>query len=144
MRVLIIDDHPMFRDAGRRCADLDPLAEAVRPAAARCVGLRDESFDLVLLDLDLPDASAIARAPKRGGRFRGDAGWLCQRARTRTIRRAIEPMPRAISRRTRPATERHGWSADGVPASELLTDTGPRRKIIAAAAERPSSASVKS
>lgn len=66
MKILIVDDHPVMRAGVRSClVDLDPatdfveaanLQEAVR--AAKAAGPAD-SFDLVLLDLALPDRSSV-------------------------------------------------------------------------------------
>lgn len=63
MRVLIVDDHPLFR-AGLIALlyELDSNAVAAEAACIRQVrDLRDrgETFDLVLLDLDLPDGQGL-------------------------------------------------------------------------------------
>lgn len=60
MRVMLIDDHPLILSALQRIVqDLDGEVEVV-PAqtaqAARGVLAEDEDFDLLLLDLTLPDA----------------------------------------------------------------------------------------
>lgn len=60
MRVMLIDDHPLILSALQRIVqDLDGEVEVI-PAqtaeAARGVLAEDEDFDLLLLDLTLPDA----------------------------------------------------------------------------------------
>ena len=64
MRVLIVDDHPLFR-AGLKALlyELDPAIEAAEATSVRDVvaaSERGEDFDLVLLDLDLPDAKGLS------------------------------------------------------------------------------------
>ncbi len=59
MRVLIVDDHPLYRDGVRAfLSEIDPQAEAQEAgslAQARALFVQDPGFDLVLLDLALPD-----------------------------------------------------------------------------------------
>jgi DNA-binding NarL/FixJ family response regulator len=61
MRVMLIDDHPLILSALQRIVqDLDAEVEVVpaqTAAAARGVLAEDEDFDLLLLDLSLPDAN---------------------------------------------------------------------------------------
>jgi DNA-binding NarL/FixJ family response regulator len=66
LRVLIVDDHAKFRRRARRLLELDGL-EVVGEAedgAAALEAARELSPDLVLLDLQLPDASGFDLAPR--------------------------------------------------------------------------------
>ncbi len=63
LTILIVDDHPLVRDALRHAA-----LKAAPGAAVQCVGSmadaetalnEDRGADLVMLDLDLPDASGL-------------------------------------------------------------------------------------
>ena len=62
-QVLIIDDHPMFRDGVElACASLERRPVDIRKASSLSEGLGlvvDVPFDLVLLDLNLPDARGL-------------------------------------------------------------------------------------
>jgi DNA-binding NarL/FixJ family response regulator len=64
MKILIIDDHPLMRDAlARVLADLDPAAVVREVAEPRTAFERIESepdLDLVLLDLALPGTHGLA------------------------------------------------------------------------------------
>jgi len=147
MRVLIIDDHPMFRDAlAGLMRDLDPQVEVVEAGSrAAALALRDDNFDLVLLDLDLPDASAqsLDALVEIKSVFESSAVVVVSaRADVHTIRRAIELDASGYFPKTHDqAGMERGLRlvlSDGVYLPpELLTDSGSRREdIIAAAAER--------
>ncbi len=61
-RILIVDDHPLLADGLKSLLTEYRLSEAPATAssAAECRrALRSGSFDLVLLDINLPDASGI-------------------------------------------------------------------------------------
>lgn len=63
MRILIADDHPLYRDALEHVVnDVFPSATIVSCASQEevfDVVQNDESFDLILLDLKLPDATGF-------------------------------------------------------------------------------------
>ncbi len=75
LRILVVDDHPLFRSAVRSMAlDAAPEVEVLE-AASGCEALAllggDRPIDLILLDLELPDMRgdevlAAARAQSRG------------------------------------------------------------------------------
>jgi len=148
MRVLIIDDHPMFRDAlAGLMRDLEPdveVMEAGSPAGA--LALRDEPFELVLLDLDLPDATAQsldALAEVKAAFEASSVVVVSARADTQTIRTAIELGASGYFPKTHDqAGMERGLRlvpSDGVYLPpELLTVSGPqgREDMLAVAAER--------
>jgi len=148
MRVLIIDDHPMFRDAlAGLMRDLDPDVEVVEAGSrAGALALRDEPFELVLLDLDLPDASpqSLDALVEVKAAFEASAVVVVSaRADAHTIRRAIELDASGYFPKTHDqAGMERGLRlvlSDGVYLPpELLTDTGSQRRedIVAAAADR--------
>jgi DNA-binding NarL/FixJ family response regulator len=71
-RILIVDDHPGFRASARRMLEaggFDVVGEADDGAAA-VVAAGDLAPDLVLLDVQLPDASGIDLA----GRLSANGG----------------------------------------------------------------------
>lgn len=77
MRVLIIDDHPLYR-AGVRAllSGLDPDLTAVDVASvAEALRLADaaESFDLVLLDMNLPGTNRLEALKQIKARFESAA-----------------------------------------------------------------------
>jgi DNA-binding NarL/FixJ family response regulator len=148
MRVLIIDDHPMFRDAlAGLMRDLDPDVEVVEAGSrAGALALRDEPFELVLLDLDLPDASpqSLDALVEVKAAFEASAVVVVSaRADAHTIRRAIELDASGYFPKTHnQAGMERGLRlvlSDGVYLPpELLADTGSQRRedIVAAAADR--------
>jgi len=148
MRVLIIDDHPMFRDAlAGLMRDLDPDVEVVEAGSrAGALALRDEPFELVLLDLDLPDASpqSLDALVEVKAAFEASAVVVVSaRADAHTIRRAIELDASGYFPKTHDqAGMERGLRlvlSDGVYLPpELLTDTGSQRRedIVASAADR--------
>ena len=148
MRVLIVDDHPMFRDAlAGLMRDLDPATEVTEAATrASALALRNEGFDLVLLDLDLPDASSqsLEALIEVKAAFEASAVVVVSaRADSHTIRRAIELNASGYFPKTHDqAGMERGLRlvlSDGVYLPpELLTDIGsaPREDIVALAAAR--------
>ena len=148
MRVLIIDDHPMLRDAlAGLMRDLEPdvkIEEAGSRAGA--LALCDEPFDLVLLDLDLPDATAqsLDALVEVKATFEASAVVVVSaRADAHTIRRAIELGASGYFPKTHDqAGMERGLRlvlSDGVYLPpELLTASGPQRRedVVVAAAER--------
>lgn len=148
MRVLIVDDHPMFRDAlAGLVRDLDSTTEVIEAASrASALALRNEAFDLVLLDLDLPDASSqsLDALVEVKAAFEASAVVVVSaRADAHTIRRAIELNASGYFPKTHDqAGMERGLRlvlSDGVYLPpELLTDAGsrPREDIVAAAAAR--------
>lgn len=62
VRILVVDDHPLFRDGVRTAlsgeADLEVVAEA-HDVASALARVADDPPDVVLMDLNLPDASGI-------------------------------------------------------------------------------------
>jgi DNA-binding NarL/FixJ family response regulator len=148
MRVLIVDDHPMFRDAlAGLMRDLDPATEVIEAASrAGALALRNEGFDLVLLDLDLPDASpqSLDALIEVKAAFEASAVVVVSaRADAHTIRRAIELNASGYFPKTHDqAGMERGLRlvlSDGVYLPpELLTDTGsqPREDVITEAATR--------
>jgi DNA-binding NarL/FixJ family response regulator len=148
MRVLIIDDHPMFRDAlAGLMRDLHPGVEVVEAGSrAAALAVRDEPFDLVLLDLDLPDASprSLDALVEVKAAFEASAVVVVSaQADGRTIRRAIELDASGYFPKTHDqAAMERGLRlvlSDGVYLPpELLTDSGPKRReeILADAAMR--------
>jgi len=64
LRCLIVDDHPLMR--GAICQHLEALGDAIRTEAAASLAeaqrrmSAEPRFDLVLLDLNLPDTTATA------------------------------------------------------------------------------------
>ena len=83
IRVMVVDDHPMWRDAVARDlteAGYDVVATAADGAQALRVTAAARP-DVVVLDLQLPDMSGVEvtrglRAPRGGPR----ACWSCRRA----------------------------------------------------------------
>jgi DNA-binding NarL/FixJ family response regulator len=148
MRVLIIDDHPMFRDAlAGLMRDLDPNVEVVEAGSrAGALALRDEPFDLVLLDLDLPDASveSLDALVEIKAAFEASAVVVVSaRADAHTIRRAVELdasgyFPKSHDQASMERGLRLVLSDGVYLPPELLTDTGQERRedILAAAADR--------
>lgn len=71
-RVLIVDDHPLFRDALETALDRAFSGEATTQHAAclsdAIAALVDASYDLVLLDLTLSDASGFSGLTDLQGR----------------------------------------------------------------------------
>jgi DNA-binding NarL/FixJ family response regulator len=148
MRVLIIDDHPMFRDAlASLMRDLDPQVEVVEAGSrTSALAMRDERFDLVLLDLDLPDASPrpLDALVEVKAAFEASAVVVVSvLADAHTVRTAIELDASGYFPKTHDqAGMERGLQlvlSDGVYLPpELLTSTGPQRRedIVAAAASR--------
>jgi DNA-binding NarL/FixJ family response regulator len=73
MRVLIVDDHPLFR-AGLKALvfELDSEIETAEAATLRDVQDahdRGESFDLILLDMNLPDGNGVEALARVKGAF---------------------------------------------------------------------------
>ncbi|MCU6454560.1 response regulator transcription factor [Sphingomonas sp. A2-49] len=72
-RVLIADDHPLVRDGLRTVIsvafDQTELFEASSIAEAQAVIEREGDFDLVLLDLNMPDADGFAGLATLRARF---------------------------------------------------------------------------
>ena len=148
MRVLIVDDHPMFRDAlAGLMRDLDPTTEVIEASSrAGALALRNEDFALVLLDLDLPDASSqsLDALVEVKAAFEASAVVVVSaRADAYTIRRAIELNAAGYFPKTHDqAGMERGLRlvlSDGVYLPpELLTDVGsqPREEVVAAAATR--------
>lgn len=67
MRVVIVDDHPVYRQGLRAVIDATPGIELVGDAATGHEALtlvRDQRPDVVLLDLHLPDVSGIEIAQR--------------------------------------------------------------------------------
>jgi DNA-binding NarL/FixJ family response regulator len=75
MRVLIVDDHPLFRTGLKALLfELDPAietAEATSVSDVILAGERGEAFDLVLLDLDLPDSKGLSGLQRVRAAFEG-------------------------------------------------------------------------
>jgi DNA-binding NarL/FixJ family response regulator len=148
MRVLIIDDHPMFRDAlAGLMRDLNPMVEVVEAGSrAGALALRDEHFNLVLLDLDLPDSSvhSLDALVEIKAAFEASAVVVVSaRADAHTIRRAIELNASGYFPKTHDqAGMERGLRlvlSDGVYLPpELLTDTASQRRedVITVAATR--------
>ena len=77
MKVLVVDDHPLIREALRNVlAELDAkceLLESADSAGALRIAAARPDIDLVLLDLNLPDSEgfttleAVAPAPSGNG-----------------------------------------------------------------------------
>lgn len=63
MKVLVVDDHTLIREALRNVlAELEPgtrVVEAADGEAALAAAARERNFDLVLLDLNLPDMEGL-------------------------------------------------------------------------------------
>lgn len=62
IRVLIVDDHPLYRRGTRAALDGRPgiaVIDAVGTAAEALASARDLAPDIVLLDINLPDRSGI-------------------------------------------------------------------------------------
>jgi DNA-binding NarL/FixJ family response regulator len=148
MRVLIVDDHPMFRDAlAGLMRDLDPTTEVIEASSrAGALAVRNEDFDLVLLDLDLPDASALSldALVEVKAAFEASAVVVVSAcADAHTIRKAIELNASGYFPKTHDqAGMERGLRlvlSDGVYLPpELLTDAGSqaREDIVAVAATR--------
>jgi DNA-binding NarL/FixJ family response regulator len=78
MRVLVADDHPLFRDGLRTLAALEPELELVAEAAtgSEAVSLATElEPDVVVMDLHMPDLNGI-EATRRIVEARPDVGVL--------------------------------------------------------------------
>ncbi|WP_158772737.1 response regulator [Cobetia sp. L2A1] len=86
-RVLIADDHPLFRDAISRTLSMQTSShDAVRTSAPACelleaaslsealalIEVHADTLDLLLLDLDLPDSHGLEGLV----RLRAEADWL--------------------------------------------------------------------
>lgn len=62
MRILVVDDHPLMAEAlgmAMRALDREAQVETVDHLAAAVARASDESFDLCLLDLGLPDCAGL-------------------------------------------------------------------------------------
>jgi signal transduction histidine kinase/DNA-binding response OmpR family regulator/CHASE3 domain sensor protein len=60
-RVLIVEDDPVQRDAVRRLLGSDEVETVTAATAAEClILLKDQTFDCMVLDLSLPDASGYS------------------------------------------------------------------------------------
>jgi two-component system, NarL family, nitrate/nitrite response regulator NarL len=63
VRIVIADDHPMFRDGLRRLLESEPgfevVGEVARPAEAMAA-IREHAPDVLLLDLLMPDGGGLA------------------------------------------------------------------------------------
>src|SRR6202046_5216213 len=60
-RVLIVEDDPVQRDAVRRLLGSDEVETVTAATAAQClILLKDQTFDCMVLDLSLPDASGYS------------------------------------------------------------------------------------
>jgi DNA-binding NarL/FixJ family response regulator len=138
----------MFRDAlAGLMRDLDPATEVIEAASrASALALRHEAFDLVLLDLDLPDANSqsLDALIEVKAAFEASAVVVVSaRADAHTIRKAIELNASGYFPKTHDqAGMERGLRlvlSDGVYLPpELLTDIGsqPREDIVALAATR--------
>jgi DNA-binding NarL/FixJ family response regulator len=73
VKILIVDDHPLIREALRHVLttldDTLELIEAQNCAEAMAVAADDAAFDLVLLDLGLPDADGMTALTQMRERF---------------------------------------------------------------------------
>lgn len=69
LRVLIVDDHAHFRRRARRMLELDGLVVVgeAEDGESAVAAARELSPDLVLLDIQLPDASGFELAPRVAG-----------------------------------------------------------------------------
>jgi DNA-binding NarL/FixJ family response regulator len=94
MKVLVVDDHPLIRDALRNVlAELDPqfeLLESADSAGALRIATSWPDIDLVLLDLNRPDCEGFATLEELRRRRPATAVVVCSaRHDHRTVTHAI-------------------------------------------------------
>ena len=94
MKVLVVDDHPLIREALRNVlAELDPqfeLLEAADSVSALRIVTSCPDIDLVLLDLNLPDGEGLTTLEELRQRRPATAVVICSaRDDHQTVARAI-------------------------------------------------------
>src|SRR5262249_35926594 len=61
-RIVVVEDHPLFRDGVVQCLDAEPDLTVVGDGATATIdvdALRQRTPDLVLMDVELPDVNGI-------------------------------------------------------------------------------------
>ena len=89
MKVLVVDDHPLIREALRNVlAELDAkceLLESADSAGALGMAASHADIDLVLLDLNLPDADGFTTLEELRRRRPATAVVVCSAQRDRQL-----------------------------------------------------------
>lgn len=104
-RVLLVDDHPLYRDALRRWLSREPVmavcGEAGTPAEARRV-CDEHNPDLIVLDLALPDGGGLAL-------LKESRGWADPKVLVVTVLNEDDPLALGPCGSARPVSSRNAW-----------------------------------